>query len=1158
MRTGAIFARGSCRALKWMALFGVVFALGAVEAAAQPTLHTVVWTPESATVEIDASEAVWTQGGQAIAEAFTVTWTGKTTPSEGVSHTISGTVGGAEDDFTVTFDTAIPTYAAGVAVTYTAPSPADPTKDILDTDTSGYTPVATGAVTTHTEKDVRPMIAAIEDMTFEKDKQITAFQLPDATGNDGTTGFTYIVSDLPDGLTFDADGADGASTDAATRADDRMVAGTPTMVTDDAQIVTYTVTDGDDATASPDSASVRFTITVTDRPETPDKPTVTPTPETSGSLDVEWDEPEDNNSTIFDYEVQYREVGEERWMMHTADLGVATEETIGGLEDGTEYEFQVRARNDVGWSEYSASGEGTPMASQSRPDAPDMPMLTTGGVRRQLVVTWNEPDANGRPITKYDMRYREVDTSDWTNRLDLTTRSTTITELDHSTEYEAQVRAYNANGESDWSVSGMGTTMDAPVVPHRVGEVIKTQLIGDSVERKTIGGTRRTHVPEGANDVKLEVTVEITNDEIGSLSPATHAEVNVQIQEGSQDGSLPNWVSPIDEEGDADFPNAIRPAGRLSGTVRIKLPTIKASDRGSAVRELKGEVRVLFPEDDHEAESDGFYIQVSDSPHISIADSRMDDLKTLDVVIEDNDPQKVTVKQGRKIGAAANPTMIYEGVDTDFTITADPERIQLPLTVELDMLDLAGATVSAAKISIETASVVLNADRSGTAAANSENVTVHLPASDGDRKNDPYTLHASVNLYSLAAGGFDDIAVYDHHIEVVDVHKLPLISVDPMAGTVKEGGELKLELSIDRNPANTIATDPETRQYTDEALTITVSANASSTATAADYVIPASVAVPENKPYKRIQTVEVTVNVETDEDIDAMEMLVVDFVANGDKTENGPRPDDAPAYDAQATLTIEEGTDAMVSAKDNAYDVIQGVLGTPPTLMTGMSAELMGSNLFDYDSSAVSVAYGTSVEGGAVTASAGGGTITLMGAMAGDAKVTITATGTPTSSSLVVNQTKANVAQMTFPVMVKDEDLVFMVAGPDDMNLAEGGMGGMVTVTTNRPVTENTEVMLMRDGSSSAAEDDYMLEPPLVTIMAGHKMGSTMVMATEDNMAEDMEMLTLFLVVDGMQMTDKSVSFYLWDAAVPALPVIAQLLLAAFLALGGYRRYRRR
>ena len=35
-------------------------------------------------------------------------------------------------------------------------------------------------------------------------------------------------------------------------------------------------------------------------------------------------------------------------------------------------------------------------------------------------------------------------------------------------------------------------------------------------------------------------------------------------------------------------------------------------------------------------------------------------------------------------------------------------------------------------------------------------------------------------------------------------------------------------------------------------------------------------------------------------------------------------------------------------------------------------------------------------------------------------------------------------------------------------------------------------------------------------------------------------------------------NFYLGDAAVTALPVIAQLLLAAFLAVGGYRRYRLR
>ena len=41
-------------------------------------------------------------------------------------------------------------------------------------------------------------------------------------------------------------------------------------------------------------------------------------------------------------------------------------------------------------------------------------------------------------------------------------------------------------------------------------------------------------------------------------------------------------------------------------------------------------------------------------------------------------------------------------------------------------------------------------------------------------------------------------------------------------------------------------------------------------------------------------------------------------------------------------------------------------------------------------------------------------------------------------------------------------------------------------------------------------------------------------------------------------MKTNSLMFYLWDAAVPALPIIAQFLLAALMAVGGYRRYRRR
>ena len=69
-----------------------------------------------------------------------------------------------------------------------------------------------------------------------------------------------------------------------------------------------------------------------------------------------------------------------------------------------------------------------------------------------------------------------------------------------------------------------------------------------------------------------------------------------------------------------------------------------------------------------------------------------------------------------------------------------------------------------------------------------------------------------------------------------------------------------------------------------------------------------------------------------------------------------------------------------------------------------------------------------------------------------------------------------------------------------------------------------------------------------------------MVMAVEYKHGRGhMEELVLYGMTEGMagEVTGE-VKLYLWDTAVPALPVIAQFLSAAFLALGGYRRYRRR
>ena len=58
---------------------------------------------------------------------------------------------------------------------------------------------------------------------------------------------------------------------------------------------------------------------------------------------------------------------------------------------------------------------------------------------------------------------------------------------------------------------------------------------------------------------------------------------------------------------------------------------------------------------------------------------------------------------------------------------------------------------------------------------------------------------------------------------------------------------------------------------------------------------------------------------------------------------------------------------------------------------------------------------------------------------------------------------------------------------------------------------------------------------------------------TDDNMGEQ---LVLYGEIDGEAIN--SLTFTIWDQAVPALPLIGQLVLALLMALGGARLYRRR
>ena len=985
MRIGAIFARGSCRALKWTALFGMVFALGSAQVAAQSF--------DGATLVVPLAQNVY--GNPALGD-WTVTVSPGVTPALTVMDDgVPALIGAATNSLTMTLSGPIPSGST-VDVGYSE-STSTGLNRLFDAATASN--ISSISAVTLLEVDTAPVLPDLSSLsTTVSNGDAVSIMLPLATGGNGT--ITYNVGPLPAGLTFNAPTPGPPATPPS-------ISGPAGAATSGPMTIRYEAQDNDSALSlfpassngRDDQVIGRFTITVTDVPAAPTAVTVTATGSPTG-LAVSWTAGANNNLAVTDHDLRYSSDGGTTWTV------------VNNIGATTSYMLTVPA----------------------------------------------------------------------------------------SGMYMVQVRARNADGLSPWSASGNGTTGTAPGA---VGQITAMELTGTGVSMKSIGGSQRYHLTEGVQTVDLSVTVQWTHAELtglyGAGATAAPAQIVVQIkgdQTADQTYALPDWLSWIDDEGDVDFPNTPGTIGRLTAMVSVAIAAKpNATEFPNSTRHVRsrtGKIRLLVLHDDHEAENDAFYIDAVSSADVDLNAGSARNQTTLLTVIEDDEDQEVTVKRGRDTSSRLSESV----GSAEFIVAADPPRMDLPLDVRLDVIDLGIATVKADTFSLSDASLTLNPGRDGT--GNSTTVTLRVPDPDGNREDDRYDLRASVVVYSLSSGGYDTIPVVEHRIDVIDVHKLPPITVSPATGTVMEGGEIELTLTIDRNPEETIATSAsEILEYTPEALNVMLSPAADSTATAMDYSItPNPVPVGEHDGRARWeQTVKVTIAAAEDEDVDPDRTLMLNFLVNGtEDSANGTRPTNDMGPDAQATLTIEDDTDKLVSIKADAYEVIKRVLGDPPTLQKGMSGTLTGGDLFDYAPTAVSVAYGTAVlDGGAVSASASGGTVTITGVSAGTAKVEITATATPNGSTLIPNQTKANVAQITFPVNVVLADLSVTVAAAD-MVIMEGG-STMITATASRMIeASDPTVQIDLD-----VVGDATLSADSITIAAGSMTGSAMVTATEDD-----------------------------------------------------------
>ena len=195
-------------------------------------------------------------------------------------------------------------------------------------------------------------------------------------------------------------------------------------------------------------------------PGTPDAPSVSSASNTS--LNVSWVKPNVANvPDVESYDVRYcrtssncdhkqddpTHVGAD-WT-DAGHTGTATSMVIGGLQQGVEYEVNVRARNINGPGPWSEPGFGTPEGKLPpgkllAPSAPTVTAPTTNSLR----IEWTKPGSTGGPvaITHYRIAYRSLEQgAAWIYRdvAGTVTSATVGVGVFRGTAYMVRVRAEN-------------------------------------------------------------------------------------------------------------------------------------------------------------------------------------------------------------------------------------------------------------------------------------------------------------------------------------------------------------------------------------------------------------------------------------------------------------------------------------------------------------------------------------------------------------------------------------------------------------------------------------------------------------------------------------------------------------------------------------------
>ena len=187
----------------------------------------------------------------------------------------------------------------------------------------------------------------------------------------------------------------------------------------------------------------------------------------------------DGGDSVTDYSVSG---GVDRSLFSVTNAGVLTFVSAPDFESPVDvggnnvYDLVVTVTSGVGGRVRTATQTITIAVTDvdEVPSTPSVPVLSSPS-STSLSVSWSAPSNTGLAIIDYDVQYRQGTSgsfSNWAHAGNST--STTITSLSANTLYDVQVLARNAEGDSNWSLSGSGRTQSTVTPPTNTDPVFTT------------------------------------------------------------------------------------------------------------------------------------------------------------------------------------------------------------------------------------------------------------------------------------------------------------------------------------------------------------------------------------------------------------------------------------------------------------------------------------------------------------------------------------------------------------------------------------------------------------------------------------------------------------------------------------------------------------